>query len=211
MNFKNRYQPEVWGDLVFADPQVEHDLRQYADGKSFKNILLYGPYGSAKSMTAQVLAASSYGKRRSDATLDITEIQHDIDDRLQAFAEGMRHGFNAMANGTLRPYAIMNEVDEFTRQQQLKLRGIMDEQVNGRFIFTTNHIEKVDRGLVDRCDCYELDVPPPNTLVTRAQAICKAEGVKISDADLQQMIADVGGSVRGTINGLEKLVLEAKP
>lgn len=210
MIFKNRHQPEIWDDLVFADPQVEHDLRQYAVGNCFNNILLYGPYGSAKSMTAQVLAASSYGKRRSDATLDVTEIQHDIDDRLQAFSEGMRHGFNAMANNTLRPYAIMNEVDEFTRQQQLKLRGIMDEQVNGRFIFTTNNLEKVDRGLVDRCDCYELEVPPPSVLVTRAQAICKAEGVKIRNADLQKMISDVGGSVRGTINGLEKLVLEAK-
>ena len=63
---------------------------------------------------------------------------------------------------------------------------------------------------MDRCDCYELEVPPPTVLVTRAQAICKAEGVNISDAALQQMIADVGGSVRGTINGLEKLVLDAK-
>ena len=116
MTFKNRHQPELWDDLVFADPQVENDLRQYAVGKSFNNILLYGPYGSAKSMTAKVLAASSYGKRLSDATLDVTEIQHDIDDRLHAFSEGMRHGYNAMVNNTLRPYAIMNEVDEFTRQ-----------------------------------------------------------------------------------------------
>ena len=38
----------------------------------------------------------------------------------------------------------------------------------------------------------------------------KAEGVNIDAARLQQMIADVGGSVRGTMSVLEKLVFEAK-
>lgn len=210
MNFVNRHRAEVWSDLAFADPQVEHDLRQYAESRSFDNILLHGPYGSAKTMTAKVLAASSYGKRMSDAVLDITEIQHDINSRLQGFCEGSRHGYYAMANSTLYPYAIMNEVDEFTREQQLKLRGIIDEQQNGRFIFTTNNIEKVDRGLVDRCDCYELEIPPASVVVGRAQAICRAEGVKVGDSELEKLIADVGGSLRGTLKGLEKLILEAR-
>jgi DNA polymerase III delta prime subunit len=61
-----------------------------------------------------------------------------------------------------------------------------------------------------RCDCYEIEIPPADALVARAQVICKAEGVSISDAKLKKMIADVGGSVRGTIRGLEKLVLDAK-
>ncbi len=211
MNFKDRYQPDVWDDLVFGDPQVEYDLRQYAEGKSFNNILLHGPYGSGKTVTAKVLVATSYGQRLCDARLEITDIHHDIESKLQAFADGMPHGFSRTFCNAIRPYAIMNEVDKFTERQQLKLRGIIDEQVNGRFVFTTNNPEKVDRGVLDRCDCYELEIPPPSILVKRAQAICKAEGVKISDAVLQQMIADVGGSLRGTIKGLEKLVLEARP
>jgi DNA polymerase III delta prime subunit len=210
MSFANRHRAEVWSDLVFADPQVEHDLRQYAEGKAFNNILLHGPYGSAKSMTAKVLVATNYGKRLSDAVLDVTEIQHDIDSRTQSFVAGSRYGYYAIANHTFRPYAIMNEVDEFTRDQQLKLRGIIDEQVTGRLIFTTNNLEKVDGGLVDRCDCYELEIPPASAIVRRAQAICEAEGVNIDPATLQQMIADVGGSLRGTMKGLEKLILEAK-
>ena len=84
MTFENRHRAEVWSDLVFADPQVGLDLRQYAEGKAFNNTLLHGPYGAAKSMTAKVLAATSYGKRLSEVVLDISEIQHDVDSRLQA-------------------------------------------------------------------------------------------------------------------------------
>jgi DNA polymerase III delta prime subunit len=210
MTFENRHRAEVWSDLVFADPQVGLDLRQYAEGKAFNNILLHGPYGAAKSMTAKVLAAASYGKRLSEVVLDITEIQHDVDSRLQAFVDGGRYGYNAIVNQTFRPYAIMNEVDEFTREQQLKLRGIIDEQVNGRFIFTTNNLEKVDGGLMDRCDCYELEIPPANAIVSRAQAICRVEGIEIDEHTLQAMIAAVGGSIRQTLKALEKFVLEAK-
>ena len=210
MAFNNRYQPEVWADLVFANPQVEYDLRQYAQGKLFDNILLYGPYGSAKSITAEVLAATSYGKRLSDAILDVTKIHHDINARLQAFANATHHGLYALANNTNRVYAIMNEVDKYTTRQQLHLRGIVDEQVIGRFIFTTNNLENVDPGLVDRCDCYELEIPPPDVLLARAQAICTAEGVQITSTELEDMIKEVNGSLRRTMQALEKLVQEVK-
>lgn len=208
--FAHNHRAQIWSDLVFADPQVEYDLRQYAEDNSFNNVLLYGPYGSAKSSIAQVMVASSYGKRVTDAVLDITEVQHDIDARLQSFADGTRYGFFAMSNQTLKPYAIINEVDEFTRTQQLKFRGIIDEQVNGRFVFTTNNIENVDRGLVDRCDCYEIDIPPPDALLPLAQKICTAEGVSIDDNTLLTMMTQMGGSMRTTMKGLEKLILDAR-
>ncbi len=80
----------------------------------------------------------------------------------------------------------------------------------GRFIFTTNRIEQVDAGLVDRCDVYELLVPPATAWARRVVSICAAEGLNVTTEETVEMLDGLVGSIRATIRSLERLVLRMK-
>jgi len=47
-------------------------------------------------------------------------------------------------------YSILDEVDNLTDAAQASLKAIMDCR-HGVFILTTNDINKVDKGVVNRC------------------------------------------------------------
>lgn len=210
MEFENRFRPQVWDDLIFADMDNEAELRRYADGRSYGNILLHGPYGSGKTATAKVIAASSAGVTVDACNLDIAELKDNLDARVAVWAEGGRFGYTRWQYGSNHPYAICNEIDEFPRELQLKLRGIMDSLRIGRFIFTTNRLDQVDGGLIDRCNVYQLLVPPATAWATRAVSICAAEGLSVTTEEIVAMLDEAGGSIRATIRSLERLVLGMK-
>lgn len=210
MSFENKYAPQSWVDLAFADVDVRDYLAHYADGRSFEHILLHGPHGSGKSEAAKVIAASSYGLMVRDVRLDIVEHVDEIKDAIKAWKSGGRFGHTCMMHQTTRPYAIIQEVDAYDAKTQLKLRALMDKMSQARFIFTTNRLENVDKGIRDRCDCFELEVPSPVDFVSRAQDICRAEGVALRDADLEALLASGTLTVRQYMRALEKVAVDVQ-
>jgi DNA polymerase III delta prime subunit len=207
MSFENKYAPQSWNDLVFADTDVCDELEKYANGRTFDHILLHGPHGSGKSQTAKVVAASSYGRTVDQVQFDIVEHVDEIKDAIRSWRAGARFGHTCMMHQTTRPYAIIQEVDAYEAKTQLKLRALMDTMSQARFIFTTNHRENVDNGIRNRCDCFELAVPDPASFVGRARAICAAEGVILDDATLRGLLVQSGTSVREYMRALEKVVV----
>lgn len=210
MSFEKKHDPQTWDDLVFADTDVGDGLRGYATGQTFDHILLHGPHGSGKSQTAKVIVASSYGRPVSQAYFDIVEHVDEIKDAIRSWNVGGRFGITRMMYQTHRAYAIVQEVDAYDSKVQLKLRALMDTMTNSRFIFTTNHLENVDKGIRNRCDCFELDVPEPTTFVGRAHSICAAEGIPVDRATLLSLLTKSGSSVREYMRALEKLVVAVR-
>lgn len=207
MSFENKYTPQSWSDLVFADSDVCDALEDYATGHAFNHILLHGPHGSGKSQTAKVIAASSYGCTVDQVHFDIVEHVDDIKDAIKSWKAGGRFGYTCMMHQTHRPYAIIQEVDGYDSKVQLKLRALMDAKAQPRFIFTTNHIEGVDKGIRNRCDCFQLAVPDPTEFVRRAQVICTGEGVTVDKGTLLGLLTQSGSSVREYLRALEKVVV----
>jgi replication factor C subunit 3/5 len=210
MSFHKKYEPQNWSDLVFADPDIALELQHYAKGQTFDHILLHGPHGSGKSATAKVLAATSYGRALNDAVLDIVEHTGEIKDSIKAWKQGSRFGYYCFANNIKHPYGIIQEVDRYDHKIQLKLRSLMDEMIDARFIFTTNAIQNVDPGIRDRCDCFELVVPKPSDWAARARSICSAEGIALATGPLTTLLQQTGGSARDYLRAIEKTVLDAK-
>jgi len=210
MSFENKYAPQIWEDLVFADPDVHNYLASYARGKSFDHILLHGPHGAGKSEAAKVLAASSYGLAVHDVQLDMIEHVHEIKDAIKSWMAGGRFGHTCMSHNTSRPYALIHEVDRYEDKVQLKLRALMDTMSKARFIFTTNRLEDVDSGIRDRCDRFELDVPSPADFVRRAQSILQAEGVELNDSDVQELLEQGQHTIRSYLRALEKVSVEVR-
>jgi DNA polymerase III delta prime subunit len=59
------------------------------------------------------------------------------------------------------------------------------------FIFTTNEVEKIDRGLLSRAEVVEVLPAPPDRFFPRAQHILRSEGVDLDDSVLRDVLETV--------------------
>jgi replication-associated recombination protein RarA len=66
--FGNTYEPTTFDELIFEDDNTRKTLAEYAAGRRAGGILLHGPYGSAKSTVARMIANES--RTCADANFD---------------------------------------------------------------------------------------------------------------------------------------------
>ena len=55
MKFDKKHRPQTLADVVYADAAVEQALNDYANNQRDKHLLLYGPKGTGKSVSAQLV------------------------------------------------------------------------------------------------------------------------------------------------------------
>lgn len=52
MKFDKKHRPQALNDVIFADADVKQTLEDYANNQRDKHLLLYGPKGTGKSVSA---------------------------------------------------------------------------------------------------------------------------------------------------------------
>lgn len=207
-SFEQRYEPTAYADLIFTDPNVRTRLLDYAKCARYRSILLHGPFGSAKSTTAEIIVK----ERHRCIGVSSSHIERFTGAQLRDNVEMLENALSIMITtngGDTKPYVIIDEIDQLPKNDQLEVRRTIDTLSVAKFIFTTNDFSKVDGGLRDRSDCYYLGAPTAADMLPRAQTILAAEGVSASNKVLLSLLKNAG-SVRGMLRELEALVLQLK-
>lgn len=201
MSLLLKYAPTTINEFVFEDPNVELALKGNANGQRTGPILLYGTYGAGKSTLAWLIAKA--GLHRV-ANPNSPQVINGID--FGASSENLMSSAWSWARtaGVKYPYVIIEDVDHL-KAKQTKLRNLLDKPTSFGVILTTNEFAKVDRGLANRCQRYEIRIPTPIQWAPRAQAIMANEGVSISLSQAQALLAASGGSIRDYGGALEDL------
>lgn len=186
--FMVNHTPRLFSDLVFADPRVESQLRSYLSRASFEHVLLSGPFGTGKSITARLIVEA----RQRARGISVPHVE-------QLHAQAIKTNIDAIAKSVnllcslygadTEPFVIIDEVDQLLQSEQQKLRAFMDEMIAGRVILTTNFPDRLDGALRDRCRSIEMLQPSMNQWLPRAQAILVAEGVVVTGADVRAVLA----------------------
>ena len=97
-------------------------------------------------------------------------------------------------------YFTLDELDNLTTEAQQSLKSTMNLP-NTAFIFTTNHIERIDKGLQDRSFLIQMNAANSKLWLPRVKAILTDYGVDdISDEELMPLIDACKGSARNIIN-----------
>lgn len=196
------FKPKKLDECVISDVRSKDILSQILNGQlpfpAFGKcgILLHGNYGTGKTTTACLLPELIETSRGgSNAMYDFYQC-----------AQGM-NGVGLMNNITQRTsfvslnrsglhYSILDEVDNLTQAAQASLKAIMDSR-HGVFILTTNDINQVDKGVVNRCHVIHMFkandqdwLPLVKRVITSTGAVCPP------DASLVSVIASCNGSGR---------------
>lgn len=204
-SFAQRHMPTSLNDVVFSSQNTRIRLTQYASGERNDHLLLYGPYGTAKSTTARLIAEQSMGK--SPLSSDDEFHASCIDGKeITAIEKRWASSYYKLI-GIDNPIVIIDEIDQVDRKHQQQLRRVIDSTTaDGIIILTTNKLHDVDPGLADRCDVVEMPAIDPTLWFNRANAILSTEGVQIAAADLAAILSTCGSSIRDLMRALEDTV-----
>jgi Holliday junction resolvasome RuvABC ATP-dependent DNA helicase subunit len=61
MTFDKKHRPKTLSDVIFASTDVQQTLEDYANNKRDKHLLLYGPKGTGKSVSAELIMRERLG------------------------------------------------------------------------------------------------------------------------------------------------------
>lgn len=209
-DFERRHFPSSFGQLVFSNPTDFDDLKTYAERRRYGHLLFYGPNGSAKSTTAELIVRERQGLVPAANILVERFGARELNSNLDPIISRISLLVSPFFVGDERPYVIIEEVDQMTTNTQYDLRMLMDTLTVGKVIMTTNNFEGVDRGIRDRSEKFELLHPSPQQWLPRAQSIMAAEGFTVSDTALLSVLsaASHGGgnpTIREMMRALDEL------
>ena len=209
------FLPQTLDECVISDVRSKDILSQILKGQlpfpAFGKcgILLHGNYGTGKTTTAHLLTELiEVSRGGSNAHYDFYQC-----------AQGM-NGVSLMNNITQRTsflsinlsglhYSILDEVDNLTQAAQASLKAIMDCR-HGVFIMTTNDINLIDKGVVNRCHVIHMLTAQAHSWLPLVKRVITSTGATCPpDASLLPIITSCNGSAREILTAAIQVAAKA--
>lgn len=196
VNTQNDYRPKQMSEFVFADDKAEQQIDSYVNGKQTKPIILYGSYGTGKSLLASLIPKAIDGddahvERYTAADLNSKYNIRDIYFLNKQYDNLFRHG-NQKFN-----YVLIEEMNfKPTKYSEFRL-ALDDVEGVDLTIITTNELEKIDDAVKSRATLIHIKAVEPLVFLPRAKEIINAENCEISDSKILKALEAVSGNYKG--------------
>ena len=206
MKFDKKYRPLQLADVVFADATVNQILMDYANCERDKHLLLYGPKGTGKSVSARLILKERMGAIWQNGLGDpwnakAYQADHDT------FAPILTQWNWQLSMGAHQGCSVFDELDQFSLHMQHKLRAFIEDNEMGMIIATTNNLHLIDDPLKDRFRTVLVDYPSVEQWVPRVMSVLAAEGIPITAAQAKALLTGFAGSGRALDDWMEDYVL----
>lgn len=181
---REKYTPQSLDDFIFPNDETKELATAYASGQLKLPLILHGVSGGGKSLLQRLIpnaieSRQAKIKKVKCADLKTADDIHDLYGRNKQFnktftCEGQR--FN---------YIVIEEF-LFTNKRLIDAFKIeLDETLGTDLtIISTNHIDKIDDGILSRSEVLEIHPCKPHVFFPHAKKMFEAEKVQIDDAQL---------------------------
>ena len=182
-----KYRPKTLDDIILL-PRIRKEI---VDGKINSNVIMYGHFGTGKTTLSRILIKGKpvlYFNTSLDT--GIYTLRDDITNHVNTISD-------IFDSGDSFKYVFLDEFEEASSKYQNALKAFIEEySTNVRFIFVTNHIHKVEPGIVSRCT--QLDFNPRDENESRWWKteckdrlihIAQQESINIEEIDIKKIVS----------------------
>ncbi len=228
MNLALKYRPKVLTDIIGQPSVVQTLSNAISDNNLAQAYLFVGQFGSGKTTTARILAASENcleapgGKPtiapcgKCDICEGIFDGSHGDIEEIDA-ASGAGHASevrklkqNAMYNpisGAKSKIFIIDECQRMSDTANDALLKILEEPPpHVRFILCTTDVQLVRPAVQSRCQRHDFGKIYWSSMSEALKSIAKSERVEISGAAITLCSKLANGSMRNALQNLDKLI-----
>lgn len=186
-------------------------------GNGVCSLLLHGTYGTGKTTMAMLLPGWLETCKTTDyldsglpsQVIDYANPNYNLYPCAQgqngvAMISNIQNftGFVSFNQSNLH-YVLLDEVDLLTPAASASLKAIMNRP-DVVFVLTTNHLNQVDKGVINRSILLDMDAPPTNAWVNKIKNIYCASGkTPPSDEAIAQIVEAGQGSARSILTDIE--------
>lgn len=195
-----KYAPKTIEELVFDSDEHKHLVQKwieqdYIDG----NVLLYGPFGLGKTITAEILVRSTI-KAQNDVFFAVKRKVEEVRDDIVPFLK------NAPKRSK-KKIVYIEEMDKLHSAAFNELKtGIMEKYQNkNTFLACTNYIKKIEGGVLSRFN-YKIPFTGKNVegIIERLKYILDNENANYDLEELKKFVTkNIRVGIRELINQLQ--------
>jgi replication-associated recombination protein RarA len=204
-------------DIIYPNDIVQkrveylaaNDLPFPAHGKN--GVLIYGPYGTGKSTLARVFVDDLHAVRKLESPYDVHKYIVAAGHNGASLIQELTQVASEQSGWYTGVIFIIDEVDNLGAAAMKSLKSVMDLPRTA-LVMTTNNLESVDGGIIDRCHLIDMSAPKADRWMKKARQFLKDKGVKakVTDRDLRAIVESCNGSVRQILNELEYIAVTIK-
>jgi len=206
-----KYLPKQVSDVVFHTDVERDKIKDIVKGYlpfpfAGKNgILLYGRWGTGKTTLARLLPDEiEQGKGGGDAVYEYIRCMQGVTGVTVMLKITEAAKFVSLLHSGLH-YFVIDEVDNLTESAQASLKSAINYP-NTVFVLTTNHIDKIDKGIINRCHEIDFNAAPPESWLPLANRMLGDMGVHdVCQDALLEVIATGKGAARDILTSVVQI------
>jgi DNA polymerase III delta prime subunit len=213
---KNLLLNERWRPKKIEDMVILPRIKEIFKNGLTQNVILHGHYGTGKTTLARILIGkwskdSAFLELNSSFYTSIDTLRTKIDD----FCSNVYMGLDLLSDvkkDTMK-YVFLDEFERTSPVYQDALKAYLEEYStrNVRFIFSTNHIDKVSDGMKSRMLSVDFNFQSNDEIkhlkreiyIRICKVICPAEKIVIAKETVVNIINDSFPDFRKILNNLQ--------
>lgn len=197
-----KYIPQTMNDYVFKNDQYKNIIEKFIKEQDIPHLLLHGPAGTGKSSIAQVLV-NELGIEQGD----VLRLNLSKDTSINIVRDEIEPFVSTYSFGKFK-VVIGEECENLSVSGQKSLKAIIeDNSQTSRFIFTTNHINRVIPELKSRMRELHIDKMDNDSYILKAAEILMNENVSFEPEILLAYSNAYYPDLRKLINNLQVNVI----
>lgn len=205
MKFETKYAPKSISEFVFPTASMKSNVELYVANQMDGHLLMHGNFGTGKTTLANLLPLEV--ARKTDPSANQVWFDTKAGNEINVAATRQIKLAVCMVHPQLpRQVIVIDEADTMTPGAMKAMKNLIDDtQANCSFIFCTNYLDKINGGIVSRCVTLSFDKSDVQAMTDRAQSILAAEGVVLSDEQINSLVNKSNGDFRKLLQMLEQI------